>query len=103
KRDNISWRIFGLTNGLWIFDGLKTYCAFSGGETMTETFGSFFSVPSKSWLGCSTKSISPLDSALTACCASEIARHSTRSTLTTLPPDRADTGSLRGLYLSNLT
>ena len=49
------------------------------------------------------KSISPASSALIACWWSEIARHSTRSTLTTLPPARPEAGSERGLYLSNLT
>src|ERR1700719_1552920 len=32
-----------------------------------------------------------------------MASHSTRSTLATLPPASPDAGSLRGLYLSNLT
>src|SRR5262245_15429730 len=32
-----------------------------------------------------------------------MARHSTRSTLATLPPASPDAGSERGLYLSNLT
>jgi hypothetical protein len=49
------------------------------------------------------KSISPASSAFTACCWSEIASHSTRSTLAILPPARPDAGSERGLYLSNLT
>src|SRR5262249_47882201 len=34
---------------------------------------------------------------------SEMARHSTRSTWTTLPPASPEAGSERGLYLSNLT
>src|SRR5215831_5331713 len=42
-------------------------------------------------------------SALIAVCWSATTRHSTRSTLTTLPPAIADGGSGLGLYLANLT
>src|SRR5215831_19577933 len=42
-------------------------------------------------------------SALIAVCWSATTRHSTRSTLTTLPPAIPEGGSALGLYLSNLT
>ncbi len=95
--------IFGLSNGLCSQFGRNTNWALSCGDSTTVMFGSFLSVPSRSWLGCSRKSSSPFCSALTACCWSEMASHSTRSTLTTLPPARPDAGSDRGLYLSNFT
>src|SRR5262249_21875643 len=57
----------------------------------------------RSWLGDSIMSISPFWIAATWVCASGMAIHSTRSTLTTLPPARPEAGSARGLYLGFLT
>ena len=53
-------------------------------------------------LTASSMSISPFSSAFTCVSASGIHIHSTRSRLTTFPPERPAIGSARGLYLANL-
>src|SRR5471032_891508 len=65
-------------------------------------FLSLASSGSRSWPGASIMSISPFWIAATWVCTSGIAIHSTRSTLTTLPPAMPEAGSARGLYLAFL-
>ncbi len=51
----------------------------------------------------SITSTSPFRRALTWVCVSEIQIHSMRSTLATLPPEKPEGGSVRGLYRGFLT
>ena len=60
------------------------------------TFGARFSIGSRSGIGISSQSTSPVTSAFAAVAASGIIFHSTRSTITRCPPEVKLAGSSRG-------
>ena len=103
KATNTAWRILGLSNGLAVLLKRKVYWLPVGLLFNSLMFLSVASSGSRSWPGASIMSISPFCRAATWVCASGIQIHSTRSSLTTLPPARPDGGSARGLYLVFLT
>src|SRR5262245_16967800 len=103
KAYHTAWRIFGLSKGLCSVLNRNTYWLPRGFRFRSLTLGSALRTGARSWGGDSIMSTSPARRALTAVWCSGITRHSTRSTLTTLPPANPDGGSGRGLYWANFT
>ena len=93
----------GLSNGLNSTLKRMAYWRPAVLVTMVLMLFSLASSGSRSGGTISTRSTSPLISALTWVEVSGIQIHSTRSTLATLPPARPDAGSARGLYFGFLT
>ena len=92
KATNTAWRILALSNGLAVLLKRKVYWLPVGLKFTSLMFLSLASSGSRSWPGDSIMSISPFWRAATWVWMSGIAIHSTRSTLTTLPPARPDGG-----------
>src|SRR5205809_2460443 len=92
-----------LSNGLCNVLKRNVYWFPRGLMSTSLTLVSFFSTGKRSCSGDSITSISPPRSALMAVWWSAMARHSTRSTLATLPPARPDGASGRALYWANFT
>src|SRR5215813_13808709 len=98
-----AWRTLASSNGLCRVLKRHVYWFPTGLISTSLTLASCFNTGRRSCRGDSITSISPLRSALMAVWWSAMARHSTRSTLATLPPARPDGASDRALYWANFT